>query len=106
MPCGEMQVWEVSQTGVLEIDTQGQPFVLPAGSTYVDDSGSSTVLTQDMTFGAVGTTIRVFDADGKPLATSVDSGAASGSRPSVILPAAAGARRFFFVFQSAAVWRK
>ena len=36
-----------TQTGVLEIDTQGQPFVLHAGSTYVDDSGTSTALTQD-----------------------------------------------------------
>ena len=68
-----------TQTGVLEIDTQGQQFVLHAGSTYVDDFGTSTVLTQDMTFEAVGTTIRVFDADGKPLATSVDSGTSLSS---------------------------
>ena len=32
-----------------------------------------------MTFEAVGTTIRVFDADGKPLATSVDSGTSLSS---------------------------
>ena len=30
-----------TQSGVLEVDTQGQQFVLHAGSTYVDDSGTS-----------------------------------------------------------------
>jgi hypothetical protein len=68
-----------TQSGVLEVDTQGQQIVLAAGSTYVDDSGNLTRLSQDMTFNPVGTTIRIFDANGKPLATSTDSGATASS---------------------------
>jgi Subtilase family/Calx-beta domain len=63
-----------TRSGVLEVDTQGQQFILPAGSTYVDNSGNSYALSQDLTISPVGTTIRVFDANGSPLATSVDAG--------------------------------
>ncbi len=66
-----------TRSGVLEVDTQGQQFILPAGSTYVDNTGNSYALSQDMNFNPVGTTIRVFDANGSPLATSIDSGTAT-----------------------------
>src|SRR5262249_5299958 len=68
-----------SRGGVLEVDTQGHPFVLLSGSTYIDDSGNSTTTSQDLTFSPVGTTIRIFDASGVPLATSLGSGTALSS---------------------------